>query len=243
MSKTILITGASTGIGAATALELAAGNELFLHYHRSQAETEAVAQTVAEQGGTAHLIQADLSKESGCRRVAEAVAARTDTLDVLVNNAGSLVQRHQIESLEWDLIAQIFSLNTFSAMLMTRLCLPLLKQGTAPCIINITSIAARSGAPTATVYGAAKGALDSFTRGAARELAPHIRVNAVAPGVILTPFHDRFSTQEFLDRIEGSTPVGRHGASEEIARGIAFLIENEFTTGETLDINGGLFMR
>lgn len=243
MSKTILITGASTGIGAATALELAAGNQLFLHYHRSQAETEAVAQTVAERGGTAHLIQADLMTEAGCRHVAEAVADQTNTLDVLVNNAGSLVQRHQIESLEWDLITQIFSLNTFSAMLMTRLCLPLLKKGTAPCIINITSIAARSGAPTATVYGAAKGALDSFTRGAARELAPHIRVNAVSPGVILTPFHDRFSTQEFLDRIEGNTPVGRHGASEEIAKGIIFLIENEFITGETLDINGGLFMR
>ena len=243
MSKTILITGASTGIGAATALELAAGNELFLHYHRSQAETEAVAQTVAGRGGTAQLIQADLMTEAGCRHVAEAVTSQTNTLDVLVNNAGSLIQRHQIESLEWDLIAQIFSLNTFSAMLMTRLCLPLLKKGTAPCIINITSIAARSGAPTATVYGAAKGALDSFTRGAARELAPHIRVNAVAPGVILTPFHDRFSTQEFLDRIEGNTPVGRHGASEEIAKGIVFLIENEFTTGETLDINGGLFMR
>ena len=243
MSKTILITGASTGIGAATALELAAGNNLFLHYHRSQTETEALAQAVAEQGGTAHLIQADMMNEAGCRHVAEAVAARTDRLDVLVNNAGSLIARHQIESLEWALIMQIFSLNTFSAMLMTRLCLPLLKQGTRPCIINVTSIATRSGAPTATIYGAAKGALDTFTRGAARELAPHIRVNAVAPGVILTPFHERFSTQEFLDHVEGNTPVGRHGTSEEIAKGIAFLIDNEFTTGATLDINGGLFMR
>lgn len=243
MSKTILLTGASTGIGAATALELAAGNDLFLHYHRSHAEAEAVARSVAERGGSARLIQADLMTEAGCHRLIDAVAGQTDTLDALVNNAGSLIERRRIESLDWDLIARIFSLNTFSAMLLTRLCLPLLKRGTAPCIVNVTSIAARSGAPTATAYGAAKSALDAFTRGAARELAPHIRVNAVAPGVILTPFHERFSTPDRLERFQADTPLDRNGTSEEIAHGIAFLIDNEFTTGETIDINGGLFMR
>ena len=243
MAKTILITGASTGIGAATARELAAGNTLFLHYNRSKAEAEKVAGAVTEQGGTAHLIQADMTTEDGCRHVVEAVENHTDTLDVLVNNAGSLIERHTVKTLEWDLMTKIFSLNTFSAMLMTRLCLPLLQKGTAPCIVNITSIAARHGAPTATLYGAAKGALDSFTRGAARELAPHIRVNAVAPGVILTPFHERFSTPERLEQMKGNTPLGFHGVSEHIAHAVVFLIDNTFTTGETLDVNGGLFMR
>ena len=243
MAKTILITGASTGIGAATARELAAGNTLFLHYNQSQAEAEKVAQSVAEQGGTAHLIQADLTTEAGCRHVADALQDQTDTLDALVNNAGSLIERHTVKTLDWDLMVKIFSLNTFSAMLMTRLCVPLLQKGTAPCIVNITSIAARHGAPTATLYGAAKGALDSFTRGAARELAPAIRVNAVAPGVILTPFHERFSTPERLDQMQANTPLGFHGASEHIAHAVVFLIDNTFTTGETIDVNGGLFMR
>lgn len=243
MSKTILITGASTGIGAATARALAGGNTLFLHYNQSKAEAEALARAVAEQGATAHLVQADLTTEAGCRHVAEAVTDRTDTLDVLVNNAGSLIERHTVKTVSWDLMEQIFSLNTFSAMLMTRLCIPLLQKGTDPCIVNITSIAARHGAPTATLYGAAKGALDSFTRGAARELAPDIRVNAVAPGVILTPFHDRFTTPERLEQMQANTPLGFHGVSEHIAHAVVFLIDNTFTTGETIDVNGGLFMR
>lgn len=243
MSKTVLITGASTGIGAATALELAADNTLFLHYNSSQTEVEAVSAAVTGRGGTVHLIQADMTTEAGCRHVAETVADETDTLDVLVNNAGSLLQRHTVDTLEWDLMIRMFSLNTFSAMLLTRLCLPLLKNGMAPCIINMTSIAHRHGAPTATLYGAAKGALDSFTRGAARELAPTIRVNAIAPGVILTPFHERFSPPERMESMQANTPLNRHGLSEEIAHAVRFLIENEFITGETIDVNGGLFMR
>ncbi len=243
MSKTILITGASTGIGAATARALADGNRLFLHYNQSKAEAETVAQAVTEQGGTAHLIQADMMTEAGCRHVAEAVHDKTDTLDVLVNNAGALIERHTVKTVSWDLMDRIFSLNTFSAMLMTRLCVPLLQKGTDPCIVNITSIAARHGAPTATLYGAAKGALDSFTRGSARELAPDIRVNAVAPGVILTPFHDRYTSPERLEQMEANTPLGFHGASEHIAHAVVFLIDNTFTTGETIDVNGGLFMR
>ncbi len=243
MSKTILITGASTGIGAATARALASGNTLFLHYNRSQAEAEKVAEAVAEQGGAAHLVQADLTTEAGCRRVVEAVQNQTDTLDALINNAGSLIERHTVKTLDWDLMTKIFSLNTFSAMLMTRLCVPLLLKGTEPSIVNITSIAARHGAPTATLYGAAKGALDSFTRGSARELAPDIRVNAVAPGVILTPFHERFSTPERLEQMAANTPLGFHGLSEHIAHAVVFLLENTFTTGETIDVNGGLFMR
>ena len=243
MPKTILITGASTGIGAATARHLAAGNTLFLHYNQSQTDVEKVAASVTERGGTAHIIQADLMTEAGCYHVVEAVQGVTDMLDVLINNAGSLLERHTVKTVDWDLMTRIFSLNTFSAMLMTRLCIPLLQKGTQPCIINITSIAARHGAPTATLYGAAKGALDSFTRGSARELAPDIRVNAVAPGVILTPFHERFSTPERLDQMEASTPLQFHGESEHIAHAVAFLIENTFTTGETIDVNGGLFMR
>ena len=127
--------------------------------------------------------------------------------------------------------------------MLSSLFLPLLERATDPCIINVSSIAARHGAPTATVYGAAKGAVDSFIRGAAAELAPKIRVNAVAPGVIETPFHERYSTAARMEKFREDTPLKRNGKAVHVARAIKFLIENDFITGETVDINGGLFMR
>ena len=241
MQRTILITGASTGIGAVIAQRLAKGNTLILHHNRSPIES--VAKEVWELGGVVHTSQADLMQEAGCHALMRDVTSATDHLDVLVNNAGSLLERHTVENLTWSLMERIFSLNTYSAILLTQLCVPLLRRGNLPSIVNMTSIAMRHGAPTATAYGAAKGALDSFTRGAARELAPEIRVNAIAPGVILTPFHDRYSTEEKLAAIASDTPVGFNGESDHIAQAVELLIENSFITGETIDVNGGLFMR
>lgn len=241
MARTILITGASTGIGAATARRLAPCNTLILHHNWSPIAH--VTDQVRALGGAVITAQADLSTEAGCRALVERVTGATGHLDDLINNAGGLIERHTVETLRWDLMERIFALNTFSVMLLTRLLVPLLRKGTSPSIVNITSIAMRHGAPTATIYGASKGALDSFTRGCARELAPDIRVNAVAPGVILTPFHDRYTSPESLKAMEKDTPLGFHGESDHIARAIELLIDNTFVTGETIDVNGGLFMR
>lgn len=243
MSLQLLITGASTGIGAATAREMAPGNHLFLHYNSSQEATAQVAREVEALGGTATLLQANLMVEEGCQKLVNELSSHTDLLDVLLNNAGGLVRRHPIPGLEWQLMEQIFGLNVFSTMLLTDLCLPLLRNASSPCIVNVTSIAMRSGAPTATIYGAAKSAIDSFTRGTARELAPQIRVNAIAPGVIETPFHDKYSTDERMQQFRDATPLRRNGVSEHISSAVRLLIENDFITGETIDINGGLFMR
>jgi len=239
----ILITGASTGIGAATALELAENNEIFVHYNASRDEAELVAAGIRAKGGTPHLVQANLMDAVGCESLYTQLAGVTDSLDVLVNNAGGLIERHTVKDMTWDLMERIFALNTFSTMLMTRLCLPLLEKGSNATVINMTSIAMRFGAPSATLYAASKSAIDSYTRGAARELAPKIRVNAIAPGVILTPFHERYSTAERLEAMRSNTPLGEHGESEHIASAVRFLIENTFITGETIDINGGMFMR
>ena len=243
MAKIIVITGASTGIGAETAHLLAEGNQIFIHYNASREAAEQTAAEVQERGGTAHLVQADLFNEAGCDALYSAVSVMTNRIDVLVNNAGGLVERQSIGQLEWNLLERVFSLNTFSTMLLTSLFVPPLQKGTNPCIVNISSVAARHGAPTATAYGAAKGAIDSFTRGAASELAPAIRVNAVAPGVIETPFHERYSTPERMERFRENTPLQRNGRTADVAKTIAFLIDNEFITGETIDVNGGLFMR
>lgn len=243
MSKTILITGAGTGIGAATAQRLAAGNTVLMHYHASRQAAERVAADVQATGGTAALIQADLATEAGCRQVAAFAAAHGERLDVLVNNAGGLLRRHPARALEWQLMQDIFALNAFSTMMLSSLCVPLLERGQEPCIVNVTSIAIRHGAPTATIYGAAKGALDVFTRGLAKELAPTIRVNAVAPGVIETPFHEKVTTAEKLAEFRAATPLRRNGQAAEIAEAIAFLVAERFMTGATIDVNGGLFMR
>jgi 3-oxoacyl-[acyl-carrier protein] reductase len=243
MGKIIVITGASTGIGAQVARLVAEGNNLFIHYNASREAAEQTATEVQERGGTADLVQADLFTEAGCDALYSQVSVRTNRIDVLVNNAGGLVRRQAVGELEWSLMERVFSLNTFSTMLLTSLFVPLLERGTDPCIVNISSIAARHGAPTATLYGAAKGAIDSFTRGAAAELAPKIRINAVAPGVIQTPFHERYSTPERMERFRQNTPLLRNGQAIDVAKAIEFLIENDFITGETIDVNGGLFMR
>jgi len=243
MSKTILITGASTGLGAETARLLAPGNEIFVHYNASAEAAEQVAGEVAKLDGKAHLLQADLTTEQGCRDLVQSVSEKTDKLDVLFNNAGGLIRRTAAGACDWSLMQEVFALNTFSAMMMTSLCIPLLEKGENPCVINNSSLATRHGAPTATIYGAAKGAIGVFTKGAAKELAPKIRVNAVAPGVILTPFHDKVTTAEQLELWQENTPLKRHGNAGHIAMAVKFLIENDFITGETVDINGGLFMR
>ena len=243
MSKTILITGASTGIGAETARQLANGNHIFVHYNSSEEAARQVAAIVEHEGGKATVVKADLSNEADTRSLADFVSSEADQLDILINNAGSMIERRNARDIDWDLVEQTFRLNVFSVMSLTNLCIPMLEKAKDASIINISSVAMRHGAPTATVYGATKGALDSFTRGLAKELAPGIRVNAVAPGVIVTPFHERFSTEEKMKSFAEATPLKRNGKPEHIASTVKFLIENDFITGETIDVNGGIFMR
>ena len=243
MRKNILITGAGTGIGAAIALDFAPGNEIFVHYNSSREAAGLIAQEITARGGYSHLLQADLTTDEGCQSLVDALKAETDKLDVLINNSGGLIKRQPVKDLDWSLMQQVFALNTLSAMKMTSLCIPLLEKGDNPCVVNLTSIAMRHGAPTATAYGANKAALDSFTRGAAKELAPVIRVNAIAPGVIETPFHDKITTPERLEEMRKNTPMQKNGLAEDITQAIRLLVENNFITGETIDINGGLFMR
>ena len=243
MAKRILITGASTGIGAETAACLAADNNIFLHFNSSTEAAEKTAETIRKNGGTATLMQADLSTESGCRKLSKELSKATDGLDVLVNNAGGLIRRQGVREYEWQLMEDIFALNTFSAMMVTSLCIPLLEKGEDPNIINISSIAMRHGGPTAAIYAASKSALDSFTRGIAKELAPKIRVNAVAPGVIITPFHDNISTPDQFNAWSEACPLKKNGTAAHISSAIKFIIENDFLTGETIDVNGGLSMR
>lgn len=241
--KKILITGASTGIGSETACQLAKGNELFLVYNRSQEEAENVAKEVEQLGGIAHLIQCDVTKESHCIELINSVKEKTGYLDVLINNAGGLVRRQAADQLEWSLMEEIFALNAFSLFKISSLAIPLLREGSDPNIINISSVVIRHGAAGATMYGAAKGAVDVFTRGLSRELAPNIRVNTISPGVIDTPFHHKVSTQKQMELWAENNPLKRNGEPKHIAQVIKMCIENDFLNGENIDVNGGAWTR
>ncbi|MGQ3891424.1 SDR family NAD(P)-dependent oxidoreductase [Legionella sp. CNM-4043-24] len=243
MNKVILITGSSTGIGALTATDLSQDNQIIIQYFSSRDSAEEVAADVEKNGGIPYLIKADLASEEGCQQLASFIENQFGKLDILINNAGGLDERHSASEITWPLLEKIFHLNAFSTMYLTSLCIPLLHRSMSPCIVNITSVSMRTGAPTATVYAAAKAAIDSFTRGLAHELAPKIRVNAIAPGYINTPFHHGLTSEEELKSIAAMTPLSMIGEPRHITSAIKLLIENDFITGETIDVNGGLFMR
>ena len=167
-------------------------------------------------------------------------------VDVLVNNAGSLVERARLREASEDLFERVMTLNVKSVWMLTQALAPGMIARGSGFVVNVSSIAARNGGgPGATIYAAAKAAVSSMTKGLAKELAPHgIRVNAVSPGTVDNDFHARFSTREMLDRMVAMTPAGRLGTNEEIADTILFLCSDaaRFIYGQTIEINGGMLM-
>jgi len=243
VAKRIVITGAGVGIGAETARHLAPGNRLILHYNTSRNEAVELQAELKPLCASVDIVGADLTADNGCIHLFEQIKERFEALDVLVNNAGGMLERQSVKDLTWNHLVNTFALNVLSTMRLTGLCTELLHLGTGSCVVNVTSIAMRHGAPSATAYGASKAAIDSFTRGAATELAPNIRVNAIAPGIIDTRFHARVTSEAKMKHFKEATPLKRFGSPLDVARTIKFLIESDFMTGETVDCNGGLFMR
>jgi len=245
--KTALVTGASSGIGAATAAVFAdLGAKVAIGYHRNKEGAENVLAGIKSAGGKAIAIQADVRETDGIKALVKSVTDNLGAIDILVNNAGSLVSRQRIQEISeatWD---EILNLNLTSAMLCSQIVAPSMIERKSGAIVNVSSIAGRTGGgPGAIAYSAAKGGLTTFTKSLAKELAPHgIRVNAVSPGVIDTPFHEVFSTPEMIRGFVSQIPLGRIGTSVEIATAIAFLASDaaSYIVGETIEINGGQLM-
>lgn len=242
-----LITGASTGIGAATARCLAkAGSAVAVHFNQSETEANAVAGQISLAGGKAVTFQADLVNIAAAGILVDKVLQRFGRIDLLVNNAGSMIGRRKLLEISDDYWEQVFEINVASVMRMSRAVAPFMIQQKGGSIINLSSIAARNGGgPGVIAYASAKGAVLTMTKALAKELIGHgIRVNAVNPGVITTPFHQRFTSEEQMAAMVANIPQGRAGTAEETAAVIAFLAGSEAShiVGEAIEVNGGLWM-
>jgi 3-oxoacyl-[acyl-carrier protein] reductase len=246
--RVALVTGASSGIGAATAETLAElGARVAIGYNQNQKGAEETRDRIAAAGGTAIALTADVRRAAEIRTLVDRAVAALGPIDILVNNAGSLVVRRGIRDITEDQIDEIVALNLKSAVLASQAVAPPMMERRQGSIVNVVSIAGHTGGgPGAGVYAAAKAALTAFTKSLAKELAPHgVRVNAVSPGVIDTPFHETFSTPEMMRSFVSTIPLGRVGTAMECANVVAFLVSDaaSYIVGETIEVNGGQLMR
>ena len=248
--RRVLITGASGGIGGAIALAFAAeGADLALHYRSGKDATAELAQRVTAAGaGRTVLVSGDLSRSGAATQVVAEAVASLGGLDILINNAGGMVERREVGGIDGDLMTAFFQLNVFSLMEASSAALPHLAADAGGAIVNVSSVAARNGGGVgSSLYCSSKAAVDGFTRSMGKELATTkvpVRVNAIAPGIIRTPFHSR-TPVEVMSGLAAAIPMGRLGDPEECATTVVFLASAataSYVTGQVFDINGGVWM-
>ena len=247
--KVVLVTGASTGIGAAAARAFGAqGARVAVHYNASKEAAEAVAADIRKAGGESALVAGDVTKSGAAKDIVDKVVAKFGRLDVLINNAGGLVKRTPIAEYTDEFVESVIALNVKQVVAFVReAAIAMRRQGGGGNIINVSSIAARNGGgPGSVIYAATKGFISTATRGWAKELiGDAIRVNAISPGVVMTPFHERYSTPELLKSMQATIPMNRLGAAEECSGAFLFLASesmSSYVTGQIIEINGGQLM-
>ena len=245
--KAVLITGASTGIGAALARAFAAqGARVAVHYNASANAAEGVAKAIHDAGGEAFLIRGDVTRSKETARVVEESANHFGRLDGLINNAGLMVARVTYADMTDEHYDAVMDLNARSVITACKTAIPWLKKN-GGFIINTTSVAARNGAGGgAGLYGSAKAFVSNVTRGLAKELiGSGIRVNAVAPGVIDTPFHERYTNADQMRAMLATIPQGRVGTVADCVGAYLFLASpalSGYIVGQVIEVNGGQLM-
>ena len=247
--KAVLVTGASTGIGAAAARAVAKlGARLVVHYNASRDAAEAVAADCRKEGAEAMVVAGDVTRAAEVKRIVAEALAAYGRIDVLINNAGGMVGgRTKIEDYTEAYVQQVLALNCTQVAMFMHETIPAMRRQKSGNVINVTSIAARhGGGGGAIIYAGAKGFVSTVTRGWAKEVVGDgIRVNAVSPGVITTPFHERYSSPEQLMAMQATIPMNRLGTAEECAGTFIFLASDAlsgYITGQIIEVNGGQFM-
>ena len=246
--KAVLITGASTGIGAAAARAFAQhGCRVAVHYNASREAAEAVVGEVRSLGGTALLVGGDVTQTASIEKIVGETMAGFGRIDVLINNAGGMIGRKTIAEYTDDYLQQVLALNVTQVAMFMHHVIPHMRRQKSGNVINVTSIAARhGGGGGAIIYAGAKGFISTATRGWAKEVVGDgIRVNAVSPGVITTPFHERYSTAAQLAAMQATIPMNRLGVPDECAGTFIYLASDRmsgYVTGQIIEVNGGQYM-
>jgi 3-oxoacyl-[acyl-carrier protein] reductase len=243
--KVALITGSATGIGRATAIEFAReGADVVVNYSRSELEARQTRDDCAALGVRALLIRADCSREEEIKDMVARTVDELGGVDILVNNAGTtrfvpLPNLDELTDADWD---RIFQLNVKGAFYATRACVPSMRRRGGGLVVNVASVAGYTGAGSSMPYAVSKGALITLTKSLAKALAPDIRVNAVAPGIVTTRWVA--GHEDHVQRYAKDTPLGRAATAEDVARVIvAFATHGTFLTGECTLVDGGREMR
>jgi 3-oxoacyl-[acyl-carrier protein] reductase len=247
--KVVLITGASTGIGAAAARAFGEnGARVAINFRTQVSDADNVAEAVRQHGGQALLIQRDVTEPGAPARIIAETVQAFGRVDVLINNAGALIKRVPVVEYTDEYLDALLDLNVKQVVRFIRDgAIQMRSQGQGGSIINLSSIAARhGGGPGSVLYAATKGFVATATRGWAKELVnDRIRVNAVSPGVIMTPFHERYSTPEQLAAMQKTIPMDRLGTADECVGAFLYLASERmsgYVTGQMLEVNGGQYM-
>ena len=242
--KIALVTGGTLGIGAATALELARrGSHVAVCARNLGQPAEELKQTIEQLGKKCLILSADLGKADDCTRVVQQTINQLGNLHVLIHNAGgpAFGRLEDLTTEQWD---QALALHISANFHLCKAALPTMRQNKEGAIITVSSTAGIRGVPGAIAYATAKGALPQFTRSLARDVADdNIRVNCIAPGIIRTRFHSTMTEERKQLNLQHRIPLHREGTPEQVAQAIALLVENDYITGETLVIDGGLTSR